>query len=113
MAIATTILLPKGRRQTNYGLLILREREGPWLPPSSSFHKEEVKVWSWHSPLLLLQGRRASKLWPSDLEKERGHGCHPHGLPLHERRVEGDHDQYHSALEKWRIVASTLLALRS
>ena len=25
---------------------------------------------------------------------------------------EGDHDQHHSALEKWRIVASTLLVLR-
>ena len=35
-----------------------------------------------------------------------------HGLPLPEGRVEGDHDQYHSALEKWRIVTSTLLVLR-
>ena len=74
------------------------------------------------TPILLLEGRRARRLWllphsllgkwmgfQQSLARSRKGVAMAHGLPLPEGGVEGDHDLSPSPLEKLRIVALALL----
>ena len=58
-----------------FAILILTRGHGPWLSPSSYFHREEVKVWSWPLPSFFYEEGGKDTMAPASLSSWEVEEC--------------------------------------
>ena len=106
--MASSITLLKRRMEGGHGLCLLLP--GKWMSLGRSLDgNAQFLVRHWGSSVISVSTMSNNNIIGQSLDGNGKGVTMAHGLPLPEGRVEGDHDLSPCPLEKWRIVASTLL----